>query len=357
MSTDGAAIATDTISSGSAPSSAPSSPKNRVKFLCSHGGKILPRPADGHLKYVGGETRVISVPRDIPFQELMKKLTYLIDGEMILKYQVVSEDLDALVSVKSDEDLRHMCDEIDRYENAGTPRLRAFLFPVNPVVMENQVGSVDPHALEQRYIDAINGIIRSASTSIKQHPTINAVQHGSLVSSGCSSPRSPDSCTTEAMHNEAMLQSNYYNSRTNMHKVQSSPSICSLNVPQQNSHYFHQLSPQYVHHYPGYQSPKPPIDPQKSVAPERLISVRSVGRAEGTRYQVDPAPPYYYSTSRQNRGNGCCTKCMHYDDCSHFLDRRMTDRTVSLAMSPVSSSPHLGHGGMKVWDSTIRGDT
>lgn len=48
-------------------SSAPNSPKNKIKLLCSHGGKILPRPADGHLKYVGGETRVISVPRDIKF--------------------------------------------------------------------------------------------------------------------------------------------------------------------------------------------------------------------------------------------------------------------------------------------------
>lgn len=44
-----------------------SSPKNRVKFLCSHGGRILPRPTDGQLKYVGGETRVIAVPRDITF--------------------------------------------------------------------------------------------------------------------------------------------------------------------------------------------------------------------------------------------------------------------------------------------------
>lgn len=64
MTTDGAVIANDAVSCGSAPGS----PKNRVKFLCSHGGKILPRPADAHLKYVGGETRVISVPRDITFQ-------------------------------------------------------------------------------------------------------------------------------------------------------------------------------------------------------------------------------------------------------------------------------------------------
>ena len=47
-----------------------SSPKSRMKFMCSYGGKILPRPTDGHLKYVGGETRVIGVPRDINFSGL-----------------------------------------------------------------------------------------------------------------------------------------------------------------------------------------------------------------------------------------------------------------------------------------------
>ncbi|KAK4424428.1 hypothetical protein Salat_1636200 [Sesamum alatum] len=332
------------------PTSSPSSPGDRVKFLCSHGGKILPRPADAHLKYVGGETRVNSVPRDISFQELMKKLTYLIDGEMILKYQVASEDLDALVSVKSDEDLRHMFDEIDRYENAGAPRLRAFLFPVNPVVMENQIGSLDPHALEQRYIDAINGIIRMGPYHVKQHPTINAMQHGSFVSSGCSSPRSPDSCT-EAMGNEIVLQSNYYNSRVNIHKVQSSPNIFGLSIPQQSSHYAHQLSPQYVQQHTGYQTPRPPIDHQRSVVPERVNSVRSVGRAEGIRYQMDPSPPHYYSISRQNRGNG-----FWFDECNHFSDRRMIDRTGGTPASTVSSAASPAHSGTKAWDSTMAGD-
>ena len=43
------------------------SPRNRVKLLCSHGGKILPRPTDGVLKYVGGETRVVAFSREINF--------------------------------------------------------------------------------------------------------------------------------------------------------------------------------------------------------------------------------------------------------------------------------------------------
>ncbi|XP_075475313.1 uncharacterized protein LOC142506063 [Primulina tabacum] len=330
MSREGVEIAPG---SGSAPNSAPNSPKNRIKFLCSHGGKILPRPADRHLKYVGGETRVISVPRDIPFQELVKKLTYLIEGEMILKYQVLSEDLDSLVSVRSDEDLRHMMDEAINYEAAGAPKLRAFLFPANPFSLENQMGYVDPHELEQRYIDAINGMIPSTPFSMKQHPTINSVQHGSLVSSACSSPRSPDSCTTETINNEAVIHGNHQSSRTNMHKVHSMPSICSLNSPQQTSYYVHQIPHQYYQnyrqpHYPAHQSPKPPIDFNRSVGPERLMSVRSVGRVEGVNYQVDPVPHNYYSPSRQN-----------------------------VVMNPVVLSPRHGHSGMKAWDNAMGGDT
>lgn len=40
----------------------------RIKILCSFGGRIVPRPQDGVLKYVGGETRVLAVPRSICFR-------------------------------------------------------------------------------------------------------------------------------------------------------------------------------------------------------------------------------------------------------------------------------------------------
>lgn len=40
---------------------------DKVKLFCSHGGKILPCPSNGILKYVGGETRVIGVSRPITF--------------------------------------------------------------------------------------------------------------------------------------------------------------------------------------------------------------------------------------------------------------------------------------------------
>ncbi|GMH24865.1 hypothetical protein Nepgr_026708 [Nepenthes gracilis] len=69
------------------------SPTGRVKFFCSYGGKILARPSDGVLKYVGGETRVIAVSREITISELMKKITSLFEGDSVLKYQIASGNL------------------------------------------------------------------------------------------------------------------------------------------------------------------------------------------------------------------------------------------------------------------------
>ncbi|XP_027161872.1 uncharacterized protein LOC113762568 [Coffea eugenioides] len=359
-------VVEDSISCGSAPGSAPGSPKNRVKFLCSHGGKILPRPADGHLKYVGGETRVISVSRDIKFSELMKKLTYLIEEEMVLKYQLVQEDLDALVSVKTDEDLKHMFSEHDRYESAGSPRLRAFLFPANPVVVENYADAI---AVEQRYIDAINGIVRAPPSSGTKlhHPTLTvhpAPGASFGISSACSSPRSPESCNTDGNAHEPMLQSSYHSTRMHMHRVQSSPTVCNLTgLQQQNSASGLQLYPQNYYQtirqgfHQGYQYPsKPPADGHKCAGPERLISVRSVGRAEGTRYQVDHGTPYYQSAPRHTRGGGCCSKCLHYDEYGAALEKRM-ERGSSLSPSPIPLSPRQGHIFVKPWDAAIGGES
>ncbi|KAK6151502.1 hypothetical protein DH2020_014137 [Rehmannia glutinosa] len=88
------------------PRSAPSSNDEnlRVKFLCSFSGNILPRPQDGKLRYVGGETRIVSVPRDITYEELMGKMRELFEGVTVLKYQQPDEDLDALVSVVNSDD-------------------------------------------------------------------------------------------------------------------------------------------------------------------------------------------------------------------------------------------------------------
>lgn len=38
-----------------------------VKFVCSCGGRILPRKLDGELRYVGGLTRVLAVDRSVSY--------------------------------------------------------------------------------------------------------------------------------------------------------------------------------------------------------------------------------------------------------------------------------------------------
>ncbi|KAG5520794.1 hypothetical protein RHGRI_033387 [Rhododendron griersonianum] len=101
-----------------------------VKFLCSYGGKILPRYPDGMLRYHGGQTRVLAVDRSISFSELMVKLVEMCGTSVSLRCQLPSEDLDALVSITSNEDLANLVEEYDR---AASPKIRAFLSPLRSV--------------------------------------------------------------------------------------------------------------------------------------------------------------------------------------------------------------------------------
>lgn len=106
----------------------------RFKILCSFGGRIMPRPSDGALKYIGGETRVLAVPRSIRFRDLKKKVEEMFKTDVAaIKYQLLSSDeLDVLVSVTCDEDLIHMLDEYDRFESkrspSASPRFRIYVF-------------------------------------------------------------------------------------------------------------------------------------------------------------------------------------------------------------------------------------
>lgn len=101
-----------------------------IKLLCSYGGKILPRYPDGKLRYLGGETRVLAVDRSISFAELLVKLGELCGTSVTLRCQLPSEDLDALVSVTSDEDLLNLIEEYDRAASSSSPlKIRAFLLP------------------------------------------------------------------------------------------------------------------------------------------------------------------------------------------------------------------------------------
>jgi hypothetical protein len=118
---------------------APPSPTKKVKLICSFGGKILPRPSDCVLSYVGGHTRIISVPKDIPFADLITRLADVTGGgPIVLKCHLPNEDLDALISVSCAEDLDNMMDE---YAAEGSAKIRVFLF--SPSVSSDAAGVGD----------------------------------------------------------------------------------------------------------------------------------------------------------------------------------------------------------------------
>lgn len=150
----------------------------RVKFLCSFSGSILPRPQDGKLRYVGGETRIVSVPRDIKYEELMSKMRELYEGAAVLKYQQPDEDLDALVSVVNDDDVTNMMEEYDKLGSGdGFTRLRIFLFSYPDQDGGSSHYDGDERDHERRYVDALNNL-NDGSDFRKQHtesPVISSI--------------------------------------------------------------------------------------------------------------------------------------------------------------------------------------
>ncbi|ONM62773.1 Protein kinase superfamily protein with octicosapeptide/Phox/Bem1p domain [Zea mays] len=144
-----------------------------AKFLCSFGGSILPRPLDGCLRYVGGETRIVILPRDISYADLAARMRDLYKDADTIKYQQPDEDLDALVSVVNHDDVVNMMEEYDKVTATGEAftRLRIFLFSQQ---LDDNAASVavhynvDERETERRYVDALNslGDVRSPSSPV-----------------------------------------------------------------------------------------------------------------------------------------------------------------------------------------------
>lgn len=134
----------------------------KVKFLCSFGGKILPRPSDGMLRYVGGQTRIITLRRDASFNELLQKMMDIYGQPVAIKYQLPDEDLDALVSVSCPDDLDNMMEEYEKLverSSDGSVKLRVFLFSASELDPASIIQFDDLHDSGQRYYEAINGMI------------------------------------------------------------------------------------------------------------------------------------------------------------------------------------------------------
>ncbi|XP_048614127.1 uncharacterized protein LOC106396481 [Brassica napus] len=158
-------------------SSASGSLTAKVKILCSFGGRILPRPGDSKRRYVGGETHIISIRKDVSWQELRQKVLEIYYRTHVVKYQLPGEDLDALVSVSCDEDLQNMMEEYNEMENrGGSQRLRMFLFSVGDLdgsLLGANQSDVDS---EFQYVVAVNDMdIGSRSNStLNRHDSLSA---------------------------------------------------------------------------------------------------------------------------------------------------------------------------------------
>eukprot|EP00252_Welwitschia_mirabilis_P006111 TRINITY_DN1682_c0_g2_i1.p1 TRINITY_DN1682_c0_g2~~TRINITY_DN1682_c0_g2_i1.p1 ORF type:complete len:1496 (-),score=345.43 TRINITY_DN1682_c0_g2_i1:320-4807(-) len=131
----------------------------KVKLMCSFGGRFLPRPRDGRLRYVGGETHLVTVNRDISYDNFVHKISEIYGHGTILKYQLPGEDLDALVSVSCDEDLENMMEEYEKMSNENaTGKLRIFIFDSANHDVGHFNALVDRRGSEKLYVDAVNGI-------------------------------------------------------------------------------------------------------------------------------------------------------------------------------------------------------
>ncbi|XP_042060493.1 uncharacterized protein LOC121804860 [Salvia splendens] len=224
----------------------------RIKFLCSFSGSILPRPQDGKLRYVGGETRIVSVQRDITYEELMGKMRELYEGVTVLKYQQPDEDLDALVSVVNDDDVTNMMEEYDKLGSVdGFTRLRIFLFAHPDQDGSLHFGDGDERDNEKRYVDALN--------SLNEKPLGESLLVGSL----------DDVQAAEQYFTQMNLDGSVHGQR-NMELPMAQMNLRHLTIPHPGSGQLQQAVNQRYNEMeapwsPAYYSPRQPLD-QRPVA-------------------------------------------------------------------------------------------
>lgn len=224
----------------------------KVKFLCSFGGKILPRPSDGMLRYVGGQTRIISVKRDVSFNELVQKMVDTYGQPVVIKYQLPDEDLDALVSVSCPDDLDNMMEEYEKLverSSDGSAKLRLFLFSVSELDPSGMVRFGDLHDSGQRYFDAVNGIVDGVSGGI--------TRKGSMASA--TSTQNSDFSGPDVVDSLSLPQGDV-----------SGPSSTCVLSPRRNSATSNDTAPRLV-----YVDPNPGVYADASAVPSGIPVVKS----------------------------------------------------------------------------------
>ncbi|KAJ4762119.1 hypothetical protein LUZ62_072494 [Rhynchospora pubera] len=140
------------------------SKQNVIKFLCSFGGKFLPRPSDGKIRYVGGETYILQLRTDISWKELIQKTMGLLNMAHTIKYHLPGEHLNVLILVSCDEDVHHMMEEcIVLQDCEEKPRL--FLFSSQDDEEDNEIHSNDTDS-EARFVAAVNAVTSKGYTNV-----------------------------------------------------------------------------------------------------------------------------------------------------------------------------------------------
>ncbi|KAK1387924.1 putative serine/threonine-protein kinase mkcB [Heracleum sosnowskyi] len=200
-------------------SSASDGSSRKIKILCSFGGKILPRPRDGKLRYVGGETRIIRIKTDISWQEIWQKTTTIYIYTHIIKYQLPGEDLDALVSVSSDEDLQNMMEECNVLgDGDGSKKLRMFLFSVNDLDDADFGLARSGGDSEVQYVVAVNGMDLGLGRDTSRVASVTAVsslnQYSQLIL-----PKSSDAQETHLQSDSHQGQVHHEEAQNCLHSV------------------------------------------------------------------------------------------------------------------------------------------
>ncbi|CAM8915498.1 unnamed protein product [Rhodiola kirilowii] len=136
----------------------------KLRLMCSYGGHIIPTPHEKSLRYIGGETRMVSVDRRSSLASIVSRLSSsLLHGRrnFSLKYQLPNEELDNLVSLTSEEDLENLIEEYDRIvaiSSADKPafRIRIFVFFAKPETAASMGSLLDDAKSETWFVDALN---------------------------------------------------------------------------------------------------------------------------------------------------------------------------------------------------------
>ncbi|KAF2317970.1 hypothetical protein GH714_041294 [Hevea brasiliensis] len=178
------------------PTTATSAPSRKIKLICSFNGEFQFRPPSNKLKYIGGESRIVSVDRNISFLKLQNRMSDLCPKlrSFSLNYQLSmsgsesgsgrvrdpesnSETDVPLVWIASEEDVRCMIEEFDKLELYGK-HARLWLF-----VSSNDGNECDARDGDscESYNNCNNGFVKGNGDLCVNYKGSDALRSGAKV--------------------------------------------------------------------------------------------------------------------------------------------------------------------------------